>query len=89
MPNVVLPHPECVTERDGTGVAQEQATPEGDRGPVPGHPETSPCKHSARDVRSTAAEAEQQTTPAPSTTPTFFIGVDLLPALDLAGNPVL
>src|SRR6266480_5953772 len=54
MPSVALPHPECVTERDGTGVAQEQATPEGDLGPVPGHPEASPCKHAARDVRRTA-----------------------------------
>ncbi len=74
MPNVALAHPECVTERDGTGVAQEQAAPEGDRGPVPGHPQASPRKHSARYVRSTAPEAEQHTTPAPRTMPTFFIG---------------
>src|SRR5258705_572265 len=89
MPNVALPHPECVTERGGTGVAQEQATPECDLDPVPGHPEASPRKHSARYVRSTAAEPEQQTTPAPSTMPTLFVDVDLLPALDLARNPVL
>src|SRR5258706_153657 len=52
MPNVALPHPECVTERGGAGVAQEQTTPECDLGPVPGHAEASPCEHSTRYVHS-------------------------------------